>query len=66
MRHTEDLDLLECFDSARDQCKITPVCTLKGVLERASEAFLAVLAGVTLADLVARERALKRLLPRAE
>lgn len=67
VRHTEDLNLLECFDSERDQCKITPACTLKGVLARAGEAFLTVLDGVTLADLVQpRERALRRLLPQVE
>jgi len=67
VRHTEDLDLLECFDAERDQCKITPACTLKGVLGRAGDAFLAVLDEVTLADLVEpHERALRRLLPRAE
>lgn len=55
-------DLVECFDPATDTCAISPACRLKGVLGRAQEAFLAVLDGYSLADLVRRPETLKALL----
>ncbi len=54
VRTTEtDFNLVECFDPATDQCRLSGHCRLKGVLGRAMDAYLAVLDGVTLADLVA-------------
>jgi Rrf2 family nitric oxide-sensitive transcriptional repressor len=48
VRATEtDFNLVECFDPATDECR------LKGVLRQALQAYLAVLDGVTLADLMA-------------
>jgi Rrf2 family nitric oxide-sensitive transcriptional repressor len=44
IRRTEPhMDLVECFDRERNTCPIAPACGLKGVLGRASAAFLAVL-----------------------
>lgn len=53
VRATEtDFYLVECFDPATDQCRLSDHCHLKGVLGRAMQAYLEVLDGVTLADLV--------------
>lgn len=53
VRSTEDgFDLVECFDATRNTCIISPVCGLRSPLEEALAAFLAVLDGYTLADLV--------------
>ena len=46
-----DLNLVECFGSD-NTCVISPVCSLKGVLGQALDAFLATLDGYTLADIV--------------
>jgi Rrf2 family nitric oxide-sensitive transcriptional repressor len=48
--------LVECFDPASSQCVIEPVCGLRSLLSEALTAFLTVLDGYTLADLVARRR----------
>lgn len=57
VRHTEGkMDLVECFDEASSTCRIESVCSLRGALEAALEAFLSTLDGYTLADLVARRR----------
>ena len=54
VRSTEtDFNLVECFDPATDHCRLSSHCRLKGVLGAAIDAYLAVLDGVTLADLVA-------------
>ncbi len=48
IRHTEDgFDLVDCGD-----CVIAPVCGLTGALRQALAAFLSVLDGYTLADLI--------------
>jgi Rrf2 family nitric oxide-sensitive transcriptional repressor len=64
VRHTEgSFDLVECFDSASNTCRLESACVLHGVLEEALDAFLATLDEYTLADLVAgRKRTLLRLL----
>lgn len=65
VRATEDgFALVECFDPEGD-CIITPACSLRGPLEQALMAFLAVLDRFTLADLVKNPgnlRAMRRLL----
>lgn len=54
VRTTEtDFAMVECFESALNQCRLTQHCRLKGVLNQATQSYLAVLDGVTLADLVA-------------
>lgn len=51
IRHTEDdFDLVDCAS-----CLIAPACGLNGVLGEALSAFLAVLDGYTLADVLARK-----------
>lgn len=63
VRATEDnLNLVECFDPETNQCPIAPACALAPALDEALTAFLAVLDRYTLADLVAKPRALTRLL----
>lgn len=53
VRSTEtDFNLVECFDPRTNQCRLSVDCHLKGVLGRALQAYLAVLDGVTLADLL--------------
>jgi len=57
VRATEgNLALVDCFDPASRRCVIQPACGLRPVLDEALGAFLAVLDGYTLADLVARRR----------
>lgn len=53
VRKTEDdFYLVECFNCATNQCIITPVCKLRRVLREAMVAYLAVLDGYTLKDLL--------------
>ncbi len=54
----EDFYLVECFDKERNQCIITPACGLKHVLNKALQAYLAVLDEYTLADLVKNQSTL--------
>lgn len=55
VRYTEqDLAIVECMGEG-NQCRLTPACTLRGVLGEALKAFLAVLDEYTLAD-IARQR----------
>lgn len=58
-------DLVECFRPETDACVISPACRLKGVLAEAQEQFLAVLDGVSLADLIRRPEALRDLMAAA-
>lgn len=63
VRDTEDnLNLVECFAPDTNQCPIAPACALAPALDEALTAFLAVLDQYTLADLIAKPRALARLL----
>lgn len=58
IRHTEDgFDLVDC-----GSCIIAPACGLTGALHEALAAFMAVLDGYTLEDLLARRRSLADLL----
>lgn len=53
IRNTEtDFFMAECFDRASNACVYAPSCILKGVLRTATEAYLAVLDGATLEDLI--------------
>jgi Rrf2 family nitric oxide-sensitive transcriptional repressor len=62
VRETEDkLDVVGCL-RRRDYCPIERVCVLRGVMHDAIQAFLAVLDGYTLADLIKPQRALSSLL----
>lgn len=61
----EDLALVECFQSPPGGCRISPVCVLKGALGEALDAFLEVLDGYTLADLLVPRTQLASLLKRS-
>lgn len=57
VRHSEtDFYMAECFDPDNVSCHLAPSCALKGVLAKATAAYLAVLDGVTLAELIAIEK----------
>lgn len=64
IRRTEpDLDLVPCLARTGEGCcVIMPACSLRGALHRAREAFLEVLDGYTVADLVQNGEALLSLL----
>lgn len=57
-----DFALVECLQSGKNSCLVTPVCRLKGVLGEATAAFISVLDKYTIADLVAVNPALRDLL----
>jgi Rrf2 family transcriptional regulator, nitric oxide-sensitive transcriptional repressor len=62
VRETEDeLNVIGCL-GRRGYCPIERVCVLRGVLRDAIQAFLDVLDGYTLADLIKPQRALSSLL----
>lgn len=53
VRETEsDFHIAECFNGERDTCIYSASCVLQGTLGQATLAFLSVLDGVTLADMV--------------
>jgi Rrf2 family nitric oxide-sensitive transcriptional repressor len=65
VRHTEpDMALVPCAAPEAAPCAIAPACRLRGALARAQLAFLEVLNGYTLADLVENRAALDGLLAR--
>lgn len=65
VRRTEpDMALVPCFSPIRAACVITPACRLRAAIDEARSAFLAVLDGYTLADLVADPDPLLALLAR--
>ncbi|HEY6451323.1 MAG TPA: Rrf2 family transcriptional regulator [Steroidobacteraceae bacterium] len=62
VRATEDgFNLVECFDRERNGCVITAACGLRGPLEEALEAFLAVLDRYCLDDLVSGPNTVRRM-----
>jgi Rrf2 family nitric oxide-sensitive transcriptional repressor len=70
VRATEDgFTLVECFDQQHNTCVITSACGLRGPLDEALRAFLAVLDRYSLDDLVknaSMARRMSRLLGKAE
>ncbi|MDI2585985.1 MULTISPECIES: Rrf2 family transcriptional regulator [unclassified Psychrobacillus] len=63
VRHTEDdFHIVECFDCKTNTCVISPVCGLKGALNRALFAYLKVLDGYTLADFLHQKHKIANLL----
>lgn len=63
VRITEgDLDLVECFDPQSNTCPLITVCKLSVLFKKALKAFLDVLDGVTLADLLSHPNEIKPLL----
>ena len=56
VRHTEsDFFMAECFEHGETFCAYASACALKGVLSQATAAYIAVLDGVTLEDLVGKK-----------
>ena len=51
----EDFTLVECFSPQGSSCQLDGRCQLKGVLWNALQAYMAVLDGVRLSDLVAQQ-----------
>ena len=63
IRRTEPhFDLVECFDPATNTCPIARACGLKGLLQRAQQAFLGVLDEYSLEQLLTRRADLISLL----
>lgn len=52
-------EFVECFNPARNRCRIAGTCRLTGLLQRALEAFYRELDASSLADLVAEDAALR-------
>lgn len=66
VRGTEpDFMMVECFNRNHNNCVLSPSCELQGVLRQATAAYLNVLHGVTLADLL-RNSASLHTLPKVE
>lgn len=62
VRGTEpDFMMVECFSRDMNECILSPSCELQDVLRRATNAYLDVLSGVTLADLLRNSGSLRRL-----
>ena len=62
VRGTEpDFMMVECFNREINECILAPSCELQDVLRRATTAYLEVLNGVTLADLLRNSGSLRRL-----
>jgi Rrf2 family nitric oxide-sensitive transcriptional repressor len=65
VRRTEpDMALVPCFEPIGAPCAITPACILRRALHEARSAFLDVLDGYTLADLIKNRSMLSELLAR--
>ena len=63
VRHAEpDTALVPCFEPLCAPCPIVPCCGLRGALQEARRAFMAVLDRYNLADLVEQRAGLQRLL----
>ncbi|MBI5041321.1 MAG: Rrf2 family transcriptional regulator [Gammaproteobacteria bacterium] len=54
--------LLECFAPEPSECRIEPVCALRGILTRSLQAFYAVLDEYTLADVLHNRTQLTQIL----
>lgn len=58
----ENLVIVECFDLETNTCPLAPSCRFSRILQRGLAAFLSVLDGYTLADLIATPDPLRHLL----
>lgn len=58
VRATENLTLVECFDTENNTCPLASDCSLEVLFHRATSAFLAVLDETTLAQLLPASSAL--------
>src|SRR3546814_19786928 len=63
VRMTEpDFRIVECFGAGEPNCRLYGTCVLTTTINEAMEAFLEVLDGYTLADLIRPQRSLRQLL----
>jgi Rrf2 family nitric oxide-sensitive transcriptional repressor len=63
VRYTEpDMAIVSCFEPVNAPCAIQPCCVLKRALKKARDAFIEVIDGYTLADLVRPQARLTSLL----
>jgi Rrf2 family nitric oxide-sensitive transcriptional repressor len=63
VRYTEpDMAIVPCFEPVNAPCSIQPCCVLKRALKKARDAFVEVLDGYTLSDLVQPQARLTSLL----
>ena len=63
VRYTEpDMAIVSCFEPVNTPCAIQPCCVLKRALKKARDAFVEVLDGYTLSDLVQPQARLTSLL----
>ncbi len=60
VRHTENCELLECFDLKTNTCTIASCCQLRGAIFRARKAFFDVLDELILADVAGNPGALRK------
>jgi Rrf2 family transcriptional regulator, nitric oxide-sensitive transcriptional repressor len=58
----EDFHIVECFNQGGNYCIITPSCKLKHILYEALQAFMNVLKGYTLEDLIQNKDEIYQLL----
>lgn len=57
----EDFYIVDCFKEGGSYCVLTPACKLKHALHEALQAFINVLSGYTLEDLVVNKEELQQL-----
>ncbi len=62
VRTGERFNIVECFNAAKNNCRIAPLCTLMKVLDEALGSFLATLNRYTLANILQDQRGLSALL----
>lgn len=62
VRHTENFQLVECFDMKTNTCRIARCCRLKGLLFKARKAFFEVLDSVTIQEMADNPEELRRVL----
>lgn len=58
----EDFYLVECFKGGANNCVLTPICGLKNILGEALTAYLNVLDGYTIADIVQKPEVYRKML----
>ena len=54
-------NMVECFDVQNNRCAISSVCSLKGVIDEARQAFMNVLNSYSLADFVCAPKELQQI-----
>lgn len=52
IKQIEDMNMVECFNSETNNCTLNPHCRLKGMLSKASRAFIKELQNFKIKDLV--------------